>query len=141
MELIRSLTEEEIEESQLKQQILSQGHENSRKTWETGMGSALGTREAELNPDNIISTNPQSLDVTPAISEEAVVDNINQWRQGMAESHGVIQKFTTLNDEFTERIKEENREIDEKNISVERATKSKMEKNIKRDGELKIRSS
>ncbi|CAB5357669.1 unnamed protein product [Rhizophagus irregularis] len=105
------------------------------------MGSALGTREAELNPDNIISTNPQSLDVTPAISEEAVVDNINQWRQGMAESHGVIQKFTTLNDEFTERIKEENREIDEKNISDERATKSKMEKNIKRDGELKIRSS
>lgn len=53
----------------------------------------------------------------------------------------MIQKFTTLNDEFTERIKEENREIDEKNISVERATKSKMEKNIKRDGELKIRSS
>ncbi|GBC45015.2 hypothetical protein GLOIN_2v1772571 [Rhizophagus irregularis DAOM 181602=DAOM 197198] len=172
MELIRSLTEEEIEESQLKQQILSQGHENSRKTWETGMGSALGTREAELNPDNIISTNPQSLDVTPAISEEAVVDNINQWRQAVktvtehaqlrvnelkqifkdcrrdmewelikketceeAESHGVIQKFTTLNDEFTERIKEENREIDEKNISVERATKSKMEKNIKRDGD------
>ncbi|UZO07130.1 uncharacterized protein OCT59_027428 [Rhizophagus irregularis] len=47
------------------------------------MGSALGTREAELNPDNIISTNPQSLDVTPAISEEAVVDNINQWRQAV----------------------------------------------------------
>ncbi|PKK43092.1 hypothetical protein RhiirC2_804351 [Rhizophagus irregularis] len=50
-----------------------------------------------------------------------------------AESHGVIQKFTTLNDEFT-RIKEENREIYEKIINNKRATKSKMEKNIKRDG-------
>uniref|UniRef100_U9UBT4 Uncharacterized protein n=1 Tax=Rhizophagus irregularis (strain DAOM 181602 / DAOM 197198 / MUCL 43194) TaxID=747089 RepID=U9UBT4_RHIID len=95
MELIRSLTEEEIEESQLKQQILSQGHENSRKTWETGMGSALGTREAELNPDNIISTNPQSLDVTPAISEEAVVDNINQWRQERYVAPKIIELINT----------------------------------------------
>ncbi|RGB34434.1 hypothetical protein C1646_760571 [Rhizophagus diaphanus] len=73
---------------------------------------STGRKEAELNPtqdsttDNIISTNPQSLgnsrvsmlengktiptipiilekDVTPTITEEKVMDNISQWKQGM----------------------------------------------------------
>ncbi|CAG8538557.1 17468_t:CDS:2 [Rhizophagus irregularis] len=37
-----------------------------------------------------------------------------------AESHEVIQKFTTLNDEFTKRVKE----TDPKNMNEKRATKS-----------------
>ncbi|PKY30780.1 hypothetical protein RhiirB3_448038 [Rhizophagus irregularis] len=150
MELIRSLTEEEIEENEnavengLKKGMtwLFRHFKEPIKTTDTlsktrKFTENMGDRDGTLENGKTIPTTPIILDkdVTPAISEEAVVDNINQWRQGMAESHGVIQKFTTLNDEFTERIKEENREIDEKNISDERATKSKMEKNIKRDGD------
>ncbi|PKY48792.1 hypothetical protein RhiirA4_404750 [Rhizophagus irregularis] len=38
------------------------------------------------------------------------------------------QKFTTLNNDFTKRVKEENSEIDEKNINEKRAS-------IRKDGE------
>jgi hypothetical protein len=38
----------------------------------------------------------------------------------------------TLNNKFTKRVKEENRETDEKNINDKRATKNVMEKEYKK---------
>ncbi|RGB35942.1 hypothetical protein C1646_667349 [Rhizophagus diaphanus] len=43
-----------------------------------------------------------------------------------AESHDVIQRYMTLNNDFTKRVKEENRETDTKNINEKRVTKSLM---------------
>jgi hypothetical protein len=40
------------------------------------------------------------------------------------EGHELIQKYTILNKEFENRVKEENREQDEKNINEKRAQKS-----------------
>jgi hypothetical protein len=40
------------------------------------------------------------------------------------EGHELIQKYTVLNKEFENRVKEENHEQDEKNINEKRAQKS-----------------
>ncbi|CAB4381384.1 uncharacterized protein OCT59_027983 [Rhizophagus irregularis] len=45
-----------------------------------------------------------------------------------AESHDVILKFTSLNNSFSKRVKEENRELNEKNINEKRVTKSPKER-------------
>lgn len=54
-----------------------------------------------------------------------------------AESHDVIQRYTTLNNDFTKRIKEENREIDLKNINEKRAGKSPNEKKYQKRWRVK----
>ncbi|CAB4394671.1 unnamed protein product [Rhizophagus irregularis] len=45
-----------------------------------------------------------------------------------AEPYNVIQRYTMLNNDFTKRVKEVNREMDTKNINEKRATKSLMGK-------------
>ncbi|PKB94623.1 hypothetical protein RhiirA5_438370 [Rhizophagus irregularis] len=49
-------------------------------------------------------------------------------------SHDVIQKFTTLNDEFTKRVKEENREMDIKNMNEKEQPGTLRKRNIRKGG-------
>ncbi|PKY54703.1 hypothetical protein RhiirA4_473658 [Rhizophagus irregularis] len=84
--------------------------------WRQGMVSVVESTK-------VASKQLQKDNVQP---EKVVKANLQLIKK--AESHGVIQKFTTLNDEFTERIKEENKEIDKKI----KAIKSKMGKEYKK---------
>ncbi|PKB97327.1 hypothetical protein RhiirA5_384741 [Rhizophagus irregularis] len=54
--------------------------------------------------------------------------NLFNLRVIQAESYDVIQRYTTLNNDFTKRVKEENCETDTRNINEKRATKSPMVK-------------
>ncbi|PKY56751.1 hypothetical protein RhiirA4_477264 [Rhizophagus irregularis] len=147
-------------------------------------------QEKSRDQVSMIGCGNQVIASVPTISEETVVDTINQWRRDInilednmvattknillnseilrdyvtpkveelknifvscgeemewtaiekevygdtraAELHEVIQKYTTLNNEFTKRVKEENRETDEKNINNKRAAKNVMEKEYKK---------
>lgn len=49
-----------------------------------------------------------------------------------SESHDVIQFYTTLNSDFEKRVKEENGEVDTRNMNEKRAQKSPKEKDYQK---------
>lgn len=52
------------------------------------------------------------------------------------ETHDIVKKYNELNKNFVVRVKEENRELDEKNINEKRAQKSPKEKMYQKKREV-----